>query len=180
MRKNKREPIRCAKCQHYGHIARECITHHDSCANCAEHHRTSECTNRDHTCCISCESNNHASWDRRCPEFECRCSDLDARDADNTIPYFLTDETWTHAQEPPKPNPYKKPPRNNQHEPPHCTQDTIEGYFAPKQTINSRGSQSTRGCYLPPQSRISSRHSNPYSHSRSQTPAATSLNHNYV
>ncbi|KAG2125439.1 hypothetical protein DEU56DRAFT_961827, partial [Suillus clintonianus] len=34
MKKNKREPIRCAKCQNYGHIARECLSHHDTCANC--------------------------------------------------------------------------------------------------------------------------------------------------
>ena len=45
-KKNKREPLRCAKCQHYGHFARECKSYKDTCANCAGEHRTSECDGR--------------------------------------------------------------------------------------------------------------------------------------
>ncbi|KAG1808669.1 uncharacterized protein BJ212DRAFT_1302935 [Suillus subaureus] len=37
-KKNRREPLRCAKCQHFGHIARECIAHGDTCANCGNNH----------------------------------------------------------------------------------------------------------------------------------------------
>ncbi|KAG2038460.1 hypothetical protein BDR03DRAFT_813215, partial [Suillus americanus] len=78
-KKNKREPIRCAKCQHYGHIARECTSHRDICANCSEDHRTSKCSNRNRRCCISCKKEGHASWEQNCPEFERRCADLDKR-----------------------------------------------------------------------------------------------------
>ncbi|KAG1790544.1 uncharacterized protein HD556DRAFT_1213301, partial [Suillus plorans] len=88
LKKNKREPIRCAKCQRYGHIARDCIQHHDTCANCTEEHRTSECTNKDLTRCVSCKTDNHASWARTCPELERRCTDLDSRDQGNTMPYY--------------------------------------------------------------------------------------------
>ena len=35
-KKNKREPIRCAKCQYYAnHITSECQSQHNICANCA-------------------------------------------------------------------------------------------------------------------------------------------------
>ena len=45
-KKNKREPLRCAKCQFYGHFARECKAHKDTCGNCAGEHCTSECDNK--------------------------------------------------------------------------------------------------------------------------------------
>ncbi|KAG2051335.1 hypothetical protein BDR06DRAFT_834391, partial [Suillus hirtellus] len=101
VKKNKREPFRCAKCQHYGHFAKECISHKDACATCAGEHRTSECDNRDQTCCIPCASDDHTSWDRKCPEFKRQCQDLDIKDSDNMIPYFPTEESWTQVQAPP-------------------------------------------------------------------------------
>ncbi|KAG1758500.1 hypothetical protein EDD22DRAFT_740113, partial [Suillus occidentalis] len=94
MKKNKRKPVRCAKCQHYGHIACECIAHQDTCANCTGNHRTNECDNIKNTCCASCNTDDHPSWSRSCPELDRRCADLDARDTDNTMPYFPTDEEW--------------------------------------------------------------------------------------
>ncbi|KAG1764374.1 hypothetical protein EV702DRAFT_982078, partial [Suillus placidus] len=36
--KNRREPMRCAKCQQFRHIAKECIAHNDTCANCGNNH----------------------------------------------------------------------------------------------------------------------------------------------
>jgi hypothetical protein len=92
IKKNKWEPIHCTKCQHYRHITKECISHKYVCANCTGEHRTTECNNKDHTCCISCKSNNHTSWNCKCPEFERRCNTLNTRDQDNTMPYFLMDE----------------------------------------------------------------------------------------
>jgi len=102
-KKNKREPIRCAKCQHYGHIARDCINRSDTCANCAEAHRTAECQDKKKKHCVSCNSSAHASWDRNCPEFKSRCIKLDERYVENTMPYFPTDEPWTHVLTPSKP-----------------------------------------------------------------------------
>ncbi|KAG1759518.1 hypothetical protein EDD22DRAFT_764420, partial [Suillus occidentalis] len=86
--KNKYEPIYCAKCQRYSHIARDCTQHHNICANCTEGHRTSECTNNKISHYISCNLNDHISWDRVCPEFKRRGTDLDTRDRGNTMPYY--------------------------------------------------------------------------------------------
>ncbi|KAG2742181.1 hypothetical protein P692DRAFT_201652991, partial [Suillus brevipes Sb2] len=94
-KKNRREPLRCAKCQHYGHIARECIAHGDTCANCGNNHRTSDCPTKDKYFCTACNTDDHASWSRDCPSFIQKCEDTDKRYPDNTLPYFPTDEEWT-------------------------------------------------------------------------------------
>jgi len=187
MKKNKREPVRCAKCQRYGHIARDCISHRDMCANCAEDHRTSDCNNKNNTCCTSCHSTDHPSWSRTCPEFERRCADLDARDLDNTLPYFPTDESWTQVQAPPRPKPYSRPQQNTLQEPTHHPQDTLDRHLAPREEPHTRGPRNMRGCYLPPQARMSSRPSNytpQYSpnlnsYFRSLTPAPSNTNYHY-
>ena len=106
MKKNRREPMRCAKCQHYSHIAKDCLSHTDRCANCAEEHKTSECQTPYIQRCIPCEANDHASWNRDCPEFEKRCQALDDKYPENLMPYFPSDEAWTHAQAPPKAKPF--------------------------------------------------------------------------
>lgn len=41
--KDAKDPIRCMKCQHYGHVAKDCHATHDTCVNCAGQHRTNEC-----------------------------------------------------------------------------------------------------------------------------------------
>ncbi|KAG2110129.1 hypothetical protein DEU56DRAFT_706554, partial [Suillus clintonianus] len=94
-KKNRREPIRCAKCQYYGHIARECISHGDTCANCGNNHRTSDCPSRNKSYCTSCETDDHASWNRDCPSFKKKCDDTDKRYPENSMPFFPTDEEWT-------------------------------------------------------------------------------------
>ena len=57
-------------------------------------------TNPDGT--VSCRSDSHASWDRSCPTFQRKCTELDARLLENLMPYFPTEETWTHISQPPK------------------------------------------------------------------------------
>ena len=52
--------------------------------------------------CISCGRVGHASWDRRCPIFQCKCDELNERLEDNKLPYFPTAEGWTQVREPPK------------------------------------------------------------------------------
>ena len=113
-KKNKREPIRCAKCQRYAnHIASECQSQRDVCANCAGEHRTSSCTEKHKKHCVSCDTNDHASWDRQCPEFRRKCESLDDHYPENTMPYFQTDEPWTQVMIPSKPSAPPPPP------PPH-------------------------------------------------------------
>ncbi|KAG1843465.1 hypothetical protein DFJ58DRAFT_636686, partial [Suillus subalutaceus] len=72
-----------------------CLANRDTCTNSAKEHRTSDCSNKDPSHCISCNSNDHPSWSRNCPEFNRHCMDLDTRNQDNTLPYFPTDESWT-------------------------------------------------------------------------------------
>jgi hypothetical protein len=144
MRKNKREPIRCAKCQRYGHMAKECLSHKDTCANCAEEHRTSDCSNKNRTCCISCESEDHASWNRNCPEFERCCTDTDSRYPENTMPYYPTDDIWTQVQAPPKAKPYVKTSLAQQ-VPSQQTQGMLGRHLAPR----GRGGGTMRGRVSP-------------------------------
>jgi len=48
-RKMLTEPRRCLKCQKYGHYVANCKEKEDTCARCAERHRTSACTITDTT-----------------------------------------------------------------------------------------------------------------------------------
>ena len=45
-KKNKREPLRCTKCQLYGHFAQDCLSKKDTCTKCAGEHRTSDCNGK--------------------------------------------------------------------------------------------------------------------------------------
>lgn len=68
------EPKRCAKCQDYGHFAKECTTKTAVCGSCSKPgHQSDKCTaNPDAHRCASCtkrgyEGPNHAAWSRECP-----------------------------------------------------------------------------------------------------------------
>ena len=94
--KDKREPIRCVKCQKWGHMAIACIAMGDTCGKCGGEHRTSQCDNTT-TLCTPCGSPNHPSWDRCCPAFSAKCEELDIRSPDNLLAYFPTEEPWTQT-----------------------------------------------------------------------------------
>ncbi|KAG2147866.1 uncharacterized protein EDB93DRAFT_1085218, partial [Suillus bovinus] len=69
--KDRCEPIRCAKCQNYGHITKNCQATKDCCSTCRKEHHTSECiddTKKD-AWCMSCCNEMHTSWSRACPAF---------------------------------------------------------------------------------------------------------------
>ncbi|KAG2758110.1 hypothetical protein P692DRAFT_20842749 [Suillus brevipes Sb2] len=117
---------------HYGHITKECIAHNDTCANCGNNHRTTDCTTKDKQYCIACETTDHLSRDRDCPTFIKRCESLDKRYPDNQLPYFPTNDEWTQATAPPKPPPYQKPPppppKNDHNQQPTLTQQRLDMY----------------------------------------------------
>jgi hypothetical protein len=91
----KREPTRCLKCQGWNHIASECLEKDDTCGNCTKKHRTNECPTPQTRCCVSCKSNDHASWDRECPTFIRKLNDLNNRSPENNLQYIPTEDSWT-------------------------------------------------------------------------------------
>ncbi|KAF8274199.1 hypothetical protein EI94DRAFT_1530040, partial [Lactarius quietus] len=75
-----------------GHFAKGCPASQDTCGTCGGGHRTSNCDNKEKVYCVSCKSNNHASWDRECPEFLRHCAQFDENYPENNLPYFPTGE----------------------------------------------------------------------------------------
>lgn len=103
VRKDKKEPLRCAKCQKFNHIAKNCTSAVDICGTCGNDHRTSSCNSYRTTRCVNCRSQQHTSWSRSCPEFAKRCQDMDDKYPENRMPYFPTENAWTQITRPPKP-----------------------------------------------------------------------------
>jgi hypothetical protein len=93
--KIRKEPIRCLKCQQWNHYAKECIADHDTCGNCAEHHRTNQCPDHTKQRCASCNSTDHASWSRECPTFMRKVEECNRRNPENSLPFIPSDEPWT-------------------------------------------------------------------------------------
>ncbi|RPD63974.1 hypothetical protein L227DRAFT_584420 [Lentinus tigrinus ALCF2SS1-6] len=99
VRRDLDEPKRCAKCQRYdNHFARECKAPHDTCANCAGAHPTSQCDTHDPNDyrCANCGVDGHAAWDRCCPTLRAKVSARITRKADGGFRFFVTNnpETW--------------------------------------------------------------------------------------
>lgn len=97
----KQEPMQCMKCRRWGHFANACTAAANTCGTCGGEHRTDTCSNREQTFCVSCKSNEHASWSRECPDFRRRCEQLDENIPENNLQYFPTEEEWTRL---PRPN----------------------------------------------------------------------------
>jgi len=94
-KKSKIEPRQCMKCRKWGHYVLDCLEAYDTCGNCGGNHTTRDCPNPQDKFCVSCKANDHASWDRRCPEFLRRIKRLDQNLPENVLKYFPTDESWT-------------------------------------------------------------------------------------
>ena len=94
IRKDLRIPIRCVKCQEYGHTQDACIGI-DKCANCAsESHRSDKCDRA--PSCVSCgPGSRHPSTFAACPAFIKKSEALDGCFPENTMPYFPAKEDWT-------------------------------------------------------------------------------------
>ena len=146
--KDKKEPLRCLKCQQWGHMARDCKDNRDTCGTCAKNHRTNACPSYKTPHCVSCDSDSHASWNRSCPEFKRRSQALDETTPENGMPYFPTEEAWTQAHLPPRPsgrlaptrppNPARKPQAAKQ-----STQRLLTGYIRPHQATHTHAHPSS-------------------------------------
>ena len=112
--KEKRDPIRCVKCQTYGHSAKSCTASHDTCATCGQAHRSDDCNNHHHLFCVTCKSKEHTSNDPLCPSLQRKIDETNAKHPENSMPYYPTHETWTHVSLPPTRQPrYSTPAARN-------------------------------------------------------------------
>ena len=93
VKRSKCEPTRCLKCQGWNHLAKDCIESHDTCSNCAGHHRSNQCSSQVKKC-VSCKTDNHSSWSQQCPTFVKKAHKLNSRSLNSTI-YFPTTNPWT-------------------------------------------------------------------------------------
>jgi hypothetical protein len=95
--KDIREPVRCNKCQQYGHIRAKC-PNPELCAFCASpDHNSLHCAPNHPPRCVSCgPTSTHNSVSRKCPTFISKCAALDSRFPENSMPLFPTEDpsTW--------------------------------------------------------------------------------------
>ncbi|QRV92026.1 hypothetical protein RhiJN_20044 [Ceratobasidium sp. AG-Ba] len=82
------EPIRCMKCQKYGHKAGVCKARQDTCSRCAGDHRQSACPNPGKTVCANCKSDEHPSWYRKCVAYSKAVDGLSERKPENGRVFF--------------------------------------------------------------------------------------------
>jgi hypothetical protein len=90
----------CMKCRQWGHFAYSCTAPVDTCGTCGGEHRSNECRSKDKTHCVSCKADDHAIWDRDCPESRRRCDQINENYPENNLPYFPTNEDWTLTSRP--------------------------------------------------------------------------------
>lgn len=96
-KKPRKEPIRCLKCQQFGHERRHCTAATARCAKCACAHETEECTApRRGWECVNCGCR-HPSFDRFCQSFLDKCAHLNTRCPENSLAFYPTDEPWSWA-----------------------------------------------------------------------------------
>ncbi|KAF8834193.1 hypothetical protein BDN67DRAFT_874776, partial [Paxillus ammoniavirescens] len=86
--KGKQIPIRCTRCQNWGHIAQDCRSPRDTCTTCGHEHPTENCTSCKTHHCISCGVNDHSSNDQHCLTYEEKCADINIKYPENSVPFF--------------------------------------------------------------------------------------------
>ncbi|QRV82366.1 hypothetical protein RhiJN_21102 [Ceratobasidium sp. AG-Ba] len=87
-RRLEEDPIRCLRCQKFGHKSTDCRSPQDICRQCGGKHRSSACDSPGTTRCANCGSDEHASWFRKCPEFEKARIKFNKRRPENRRPFF--------------------------------------------------------------------------------------------
>jgi hypothetical protein len=87
----------------------------DTCGNCAKEHRTSDCPTPLSKRCVSCKTDDHASWSRECPTFIRKQDDLNNRNPENMLQFIPTSDpwTWTATLKPTIPPPPERRTVNN-------------------------------------------------------------------
>ena len=86
VREYRQGPVRCYKCQKYGHTYTNCKQEHETCSNCGGKHNFRECQ-ASAPKCIQC-GGDHAVIDKECPMFK----------RAKNIQELVTDKKLTYAQ----------------------------------------------------------------------------------
>ena len=93
-------PIRCYKCQRFGHVTSKC-KHNEVCARCsATGHKDDTCT-KEHKC-VNCEEN-HASYNKKCSFYK-REYDIQHIRVSQNVSFFearaiYQKNSWTESDE---------------------------------------------------------------------------------
>ena len=136
----KYEPRQCMKCRKWGHYTAECRANINTCRTCSGDHMTKECDEPDRRYCVSCRSDEHASWDRVCPEFQRKSAHFDEIHPENALTYFPTEEEWTHNARP------DRIPLQNRFPAKLATRPPLVQQQKPKPRPTATPSHKQRGC----------------------------------
>ena len=109
----------------------------------------------------------HTSWSRYFPTFNRKCDEMNGRLTENAMPYFPTDEPWTHVTKPPKPA-YHPPPKPAYHPPPPLTYHSGHPGHPPS---------APRGPYRQSTLQFPQAHQRPYADTRPPSPPANAPGH---
>ncbi|QRV96883.1 hypothetical protein RhiJN_24901 [Ceratobasidium sp. AG-Ba] len=90
-----KKPVRCTKCQKFGHPTKQCKSPEFVCGTCPGHHDTKDCRDRSNVYCRTCGVEGHPTWDTKCPGYYAECASFATRVPDNLYKYFITSEEWT-------------------------------------------------------------------------------------
>ncbi|QRV96841.1 hypothetical protein RhiJN_24859 [Ceratobasidium sp. AG-Ba] len=126
-RRIEEDPIRCLKCQKYGHKSTSCRSHQDICRQSSDKHRSSACNRPGLTHCANCSSDEHASWSRDCPEFSKAREKFNKQQPKNRRRFF-NPEKCNSALQPAKDTP---PHQTNQATPSYSQHQTHTRTLAP-------------------------------------------------
>jgi hypothetical protein len=94
-RKLAKKPVRCTKCQKYGHATKKCNSPVYECGTCLGQHNATECNDRQNTFCKTCKTLGHPTWDTKCPGYYAECESFATRVPDNLYKYYLTRQQWS-------------------------------------------------------------------------------------
>jgi hypothetical protein len=147
MRKMLSEPQQCLRCQRFGHHVPDCKADKDTCAQCGEHHCTSQCNTTDQALfnCVNCTGDTvkgHSAADRNCPKFAMEKHKIMEWIPENKFKFFPMDDpaTWRLLN---NPGPWEEqqkqtpPPCNTAREPPNTDIRHQQQFMEDWQTIHT-------------------------------------------
>jgi hypothetical protein len=95
--KDRRIPMRCARCQMFSHIAKDC-SRGLICGKCSlPDHDSQNCVS-DTSRCATCKQDGHEAYSNTCPTFQRKMKDYNTRTPENTLPFYPSPNTHPSFQ----------------------------------------------------------------------------------